>query len=176
MTEAHRKTVLVVDDEPDVVISLRMALEDAGLDVVTASNGVEALIKMHQHHADCVSLDLVMPKESGARFYRHLRRNPAWDQVPVVVVTAHAQDEMGGEDFDALFRGETDRPPEAYLEKPVKLQQYVKTVVRLVGSESGAVSAGEEGAEALRDEVSELLKDAPLETLMEVRRVLRRMS
>ena len=174
MTDQPRKTVLVVDDEPDVATALRMALEDAGFDVVTASNGHEALMKAHQQRPDCVSLDLVMPRESGARFYQHFRKNAAWDDVPVVVVTAHARDEMGEEDFDELFKGKIDPPPNAYLEKPVKLQKYVETVVGLVGSATTDQDGDEADAETLRREIADLLADAPLATLREVRRTLRR--
>ncbi len=176
MTNPSRKTVLVADDEPDVVIALRMALEDAGFNVVTASNGHEALVKMHKHRPDCVSLDLVMPRESGARFYRRLRENPAWDPVPVVVVTAHSRDDLGQGDFDELFKGHTARRPDAHLEKPVKLQEYVETVVGLVGSPAREGDWAGADAQALREEIAGMLDDAPVETLKQVLQTLRRTS
>jgi len=176
MHDERKQTVLVVDDEPDVATAFRMALEDAGFNVVTASNGAEALIKMHQHEPNCVSLDLVMPRETGARFYRHMRKNPAWDHVPVLVVTAHARDEEGGEDFDQLFKGQIDRPPDAYLEKPVKLPKYVDTVTGLIGSGGDDPACDASDAQAVRREIMGMLKDAPVHLLREARRALSRES
>ena len=75
MTDSGKKTVLVVDDEADVRNFLKAALKEAGFEVVTASDGFEALERVKQQVPDLISLDLVMPKKSGAKFYRDLTRN-----------------------------------------------------------------------------------------------------
>jgi len=69
------KTILVVDDEPDTVTFLQTTLQYAGFQVMTASNGEEALERVKEKKPDFISLDLVMPKKSGIRFLYELRKN-----------------------------------------------------------------------------------------------------
>ena len=71
-------TVLVVDDEPDVAFYLGSVLEDAGINVVFAHDGDEALDAIRRQTPDLISLDLVMPRKSGIRVLAELRRNPEW--------------------------------------------------------------------------------------------------
>jgi len=69
MPKPQDMTILVVDDEPGVVIYLKTLLEDAGFTVVTAADGNEALDHVKRRKPDLISLDLVMPKKSGIRFF-----------------------------------------------------------------------------------------------------------
>lgn len=133
MADSLDKRVLVVDDEDDVRLYLTTALEDAGFDVVTASDGFEAVAKVKEPMPDLISLDLVMPGRSGAAFYRDLRKNPAWKDIPVLIVTGHARDEHGKADLEEL----TMSGPGVYLEKPVRPDNYVANVKRLVGLDPG---------------------------------------
>jgi CheY-like chemotaxis protein len=88
MSQTTGKTVLIVDDEADTVRFLAMAVEDAGFEVMTASDGVEAIEKIKEKTPDLISLDIVMPKGGGIRCFRELQKNPAWSKIPVIVVTA----------------------------------------------------------------------------------------
>ena len=90
MTGEHRRRILVVDDEPDVRSFFRTALADAGFEVVEAADGFEALDRIREAVPDLISLDLMMPRHSGVRFYRELQKDPSWAKIPVLVVTAHA--------------------------------------------------------------------------------------
>ena len=87
MARAEEKTVLVVDDEPDVLGFLQSALDDAGFHVLTASDGNEAIECLKNHRVDFISLDLVMPNKSGARCLYEIRKNKEWSRIPVVIVT-----------------------------------------------------------------------------------------
>ncbi|MCB2211591.1 response regulator [bacterium] len=129
MAEPKDFLILVVDDEDDVREYLTMALEDAGFNVETASDGYQALELVKQVKPDLISLDLVMPKRSGAAFYRDLQKNPDWRKIPVMIVTGHARDDQGKADLEEL----TMSGPGIYLEKPVKPTNYVANVKRLVG-------------------------------------------
>jgi CheY-like chemotaxis protein len=95
MLRAEDRTVLVVDDEPNVRDYLAQILRDAGFRVVTAGDGGEALEKIRAAPPDFISLDLVMPKKSGHRLLLELRRDRELARIPVLVVTAHAHDELG---------------------------------------------------------------------------------
>ncbi|GBE30965.1 MAG TPA: response regulator [Bacteroidetes bacterium] len=129
MAEAKDFLILVVDDEDDVRDYLIMALEDEGFTVESASDGYEALELVKTVKPDLISLDLVMPKRSGAAFYRDLQKNPEWRKIPVMIVTGHAKDDQGKADLDEL----TMSGPGIYLEKPVKPGNYVANVRRLIG-------------------------------------------
>ena len=69
MTRPEDKTVLIVDDEPNVRDYLAQILRDAGFGVVTAGDGDEALEIIRENPPDFISLDLVMPRKSGHKEY-----------------------------------------------------------------------------------------------------------
>lgn len=153
------KRILVVDDEADVRGYLRAALEDAGFAVETASDGLEAMEKVRANPPDLISLDLVMPKHSGARFYREMQKDKALARIPVLIVTGHARDEFGRADFEEM----TMSGPGVYLEKPVAAHSYVAAVRRLLNLEEEASQSS--GPEELREEISRALSGANAEAL-----------
>lgn len=65
MTRAEDKTVLIVEDEPDVRLFLQTVVEDAGFNVMTAADGEEALKRAREKKPDFISLDLILPRKSG---------------------------------------------------------------------------------------------------------------
>jgi CheY-like chemotaxis protein len=115
MSEEHRKRILVVDDEADVRAYLSMALEDAGFEVMTAADGLDALEMARKNLPDLISLDLIMPRHSGARCYHDLQKDKHLAKIPVLIVTGHARDQLGRADFEEM----TMSGPGIYLEKPV---------------------------------------------------------
>lgn len=153
------KCVLVVDDEQDVRSYLKAALKDAGFRVVTADDGYDALEKIKAETPDLISLDLVMPKHSGAMFHRELRKNKDWAKIPVLIVTGHARDDLGKSDFEELIM----YGPGIYLEKPVSPKAYVNAVCQLLGIE--APSKADRSNGELRSELMDKLQDADSEAL-----------
>ncbi|MFO8057051.1 MAG: response regulator [bacterium] len=170
MTSPSEKTVLVVDDEEEVRLFLQTALEDAGFTVQTAADGMEALEKVENQQPDVISLDLVMPKKSGARFLYELRKNKQWQKIPIVLVTAHAKDDLGKKDFQDVMSGKALLGPETYLEKPVKATTYVNAIKRALNMpiEEGPE---ESGAKA---ELRGLIEEADSEKLKEALEVLKK--
>ena len=102
------KTVLVVDDEKDVVEFLRDLLTDNGFKVEVAYDGAEALEKVNQAKPDLILLDLQMPGETGTGFYRKLRNKRALKDTPVIIVSG-----MAGRNI-AVSKSVTviDKPPD----------------------------------------------------------------
>lgn len=131
--EQAKKTILVVDDEPDVRDYLQAVLEDSGFEVVTASDGVEALEKMRAARPDLISLDLVMPRKTGNKLIYEMKKDKALSKIPVIVVTAHAQDELGKRDLNDLLENRMISGPGTYLEKPVNALTYVRSIRRALG-------------------------------------------
>lgn len=154
MNDSVKRRVLVVDDEQDVRDYLTAALEDAGFEVETAADGQEAMEAVRRNPPDLISLDLVMPRHSGAKFYRDLQKDAKLHKIPVMIVTGHARDEMGRADFDEM----TMSGPGVYLEKPVRPASYVSAVRKVLGME--ALDAPEPAPDALRKELADALGGA----------------
>jgi CheY-like chemotaxis protein len=168
------KTVLVVDDEEDIRDYLSTVLEDAGFNVMTAADGEEALRRVETTVPDFVSLDLVMPKKSGLRFLHDLRRKQEWRHIPVVVVTAHANDDLGQRDFQNIFSDKKVTGPSFYLEKPVDPDQYVGLICEKLGIELTGDLAGTD-AGRLRNEAHGLIEQVDATHLPEIVRLLKTM-
>ena len=168
MVTEEKKTVLVVDDEPDLRLFLKTVLEDAGFNVMTADNGKHALERMNECKPDVISLDLVMPKMRGITLLSYLQKNPEWAQIPFIVVTAHAEDELGKEDFLKLKADKLLHSPHSYIEKPVKPAEYIQKINEMLGLE-GMASVE---AEDLKQKIKEKLRGAQKEQLEETLKLL----
>jgi len=121
---AGRK-ILVVDDEEDVRTFLTTVFEDAGAEVVTASDGDEAVAMASEHQPDLISLDLSMPGKDGVETFVELRRTAETEEIPVCVVTGHPE-------FRQVIYDRPVTPPEGYLGKPVdedKLVAYAHHII-----------------------------------------------
>lgn len=114
-----QRTVLVVDDDPDIREVVGLMLQDEGYQVATAADGLQALDEVARHLPDVVLLDLWMPAMDGWTFQAHLReRSP---ETPVVVMTAGRGQEA-----------EVDRRQVAgYLTKPFDIDSLLGAVERV---------------------------------------------
>jgi CheY-like chemotaxis protein len=172
MAKAADKTILVVDDEPNVRQYMAAILQDAGFQVKTAADGMEALEMIKQRPPDFISLDLVMPRKSGRRLFYELQKNKEWSSIPVLIVTAHAADEMGKEDLEDLLANRAMSGPGIYLEKPIKPAAYVRAIKEALGVDEPE-EAGEDPAE-LREQLEDKLRKAGPGALREALEALKK--
>ena len=100
------KTVLVVDDEQDILDLVRFRLEHDGYRVITASDGETGLALAKKERPDLCILDVMMPKLTGLEVLAHLRADTATADTPVILLTARGQDadvdrgfELGAQDY-----------------------------------------------------------------------------
>jgi two-component system alkaline phosphatase synthesis response regulator PhoP len=171
MERPEDKTILVVDDEPDVRGYLQMILEDAGFRVVSAGDGVEALELIRKDRPDFISLDLIMPRKSGHKLLFELKRDRELARIPVLIVTAHAKDEMGKKAMQEVLDSSVMSGPGTYLEKPVNPKSYVRAIRRALGMEI-APEVEEKGD--LKDELQKSLRGASVEAMREALEALRK--
>ena len=159
-------TVLIVDDEVDITSYLGTVLTDAGMNVLIAHDGDEALNSLKRRVPDLISLDLVMPGKSGIRVLMELRKNRDWSRIPVIIVTAHARDPKVQRDLRETLAGSTMVGPSLYLEKPVTPQSYLKSICDILGVEAEIeASMFGDSSESLRNEARQLLDNADSATL-----------
>jgi DNA-binding response OmpR family regulator len=168
MTNAAKKTVLVVDDEADVRNFLKVALVAAGFNVVTANDGFEALEEVKKQVPDLISLDLVMPKKSGAKFHRELTKNKEWAKIPIIIVTGHARDDLGKADLKEL----TMSGPGIYLEKPVKPDNYIAAIKKVLGMDTSAEEKEAAEQVELQSRLKNIIDAADADTLRKLKALL----
>lgn len=166
MVLASEKRVLVVDDEPDVRDFLSTCLEDAGFQVETAIDGYDALEKIEINPPDLITLDLVMPRISGIKLLRKLRKNDKTKNIPVVIVTAHAKDEMGQKDLQELYAEEVRPAPEHIIEKPITPSSLIAGIGKILGVQLTGDIAAE------RIDVLNMVKTCSPEKLREIQKLL----
>jgi CheY-like chemotaxis protein len=125
MARIMGKRVLVVDDDRVIQQLLEVNLELEGYEVVaTASDGREALEKIAELTPDLVILDVMMPKMDGIEVCRHLKRDPKTADIPVVLLSARAQ--------DLDVREGLEVGANAYLTKPFDPIELLDVVGRLL--------------------------------------------
>jgi two-component system phosphate regulon response regulator PhoB len=100
------KRILVVDDEPDLLELVRVNLSQAGFEVETAETGRQALERVRRSAPDLLILDLMLPDLSGTEVCRHLRQDPSLAEIPIIMLTARADEvdrvvglEVGADDY-----------------------------------------------------------------------------
>ena len=81
------KKILIIDDDPEILVYLKELFQDNGYDTVTASNGVEGLEKALAERPDLITLDMDMPEKGGTLFYAGLRKEEGVRETPVIVVS-----------------------------------------------------------------------------------------
>ena len=122
----EKKTVLVVDDEPDARDYLTTVLEDNGFATVIAKDGTEAIARLEEAKPDLVSLDITMPEKSGVSVYRKLREDEQLKSVPVIIITGVS------DEFQKFISTRRQVPaPDGYISKPVDAEAFVKMVMIL---------------------------------------------
>jgi CheY-like chemotaxis protein len=116
------QTVLVVDDEFGVAEVLQSILEDEGYRVVTAINGKQALTRLGEHSADVILLDYMMPIMDGTQTLAAIRKDPAFKNVPVIMMSSLEEGAVR----------ETCTDYDSFLRKPFRAMVVVRLVAQLL--------------------------------------------
>lgn len=123
---ADKKTVLVIDDEPDTVDFIRTLLEDNGYSTSTAADAKQALDLIDTQRPDLITLDITMPTMSGVKFYREMKENDARKDIPIIIVTGVS------EDFEKFISSRKNvPPPEGYVAKPIDQARLLELASQL---------------------------------------------
>ncbi len=86
------KKILIVDDEPNILLSLEFLMKKAGFDVAVAKDGEEALLQVASFQPDLLLLDVIMPGKSGYEVCEILRSDPNRDKLKIVMLSAKGRE------------------------------------------------------------------------------------
>ena len=129
--------ILVCDDERHIVRLIQVNLERQGYQVITAFDGKEGLEKVRAEKPDLCVLDVMMPYMDGFEVLQNLRKNPSTRELPVIMLTAKAQDAD-------VFRG-WQSGVDCYLTKPFNPMELISFVKRIFSSQDGSDPDGSGG-------------------------------
>ena len=124
------KTILIADDEPNIVLSLEFLLQEAGYRTEVARDGQEALDALARQVPDLILLDVMMPRMSGFDVCQLIRENPAWRAIRVVMLSAKGREV---EVQKGLALG-----ADAYVTKPFAIKDLMAEIARQLGQPPAA--------------------------------------
>jgi Fe-S oxidoreductase len=120
--------ILVIDDEPDVRVYLRMIFKDQGAEVIEAPDANQGIRAIKAENPDLITLDLILPKMTGEKLYWELRKDVRFARLPVVVVSGYIGVDAPRIDFQRFIQEKSLPQPEAILEKPINPERVLETV------------------------------------------------
>ncbi len=127
------KTILLIDDEEDLIYMMKSLLTRAGYNVITASNGEEGLAKLKQTSPHLIILDMNMPKMGGIAFYHAIASTvDAKPAYPVLVLTARANLEKTFKDFEV----------DGFMNKPFEIGEFLSEVQSILMKRDARTQSG----------------------------------
>jgi CheY-like chemotaxis protein len=122
------KKILIVDDESDPRLYLEVLFQENGYETATATDGNEAMPKVREFKPALITLDIIMPHETGQKFYRQLVKDSEFSKTPVIIVSGVTR-------YKELFARDhrTMPKPFAFIEKPIDTDELLKKVKEAVG-------------------------------------------
>ncbi len=124
-----KKTIMVVDDHPDLVTIVKTILEVKGFGVQTAHNGKEVFNLLEEKEPDLILLDIMMPEMDGLEVLTRLNGNPDTASIPVILLSAKALDE----DVRVGYKFGADR----YITKPFTKGELLEGINLVLGEDQG---------------------------------------
>jgi DNA-binding response OmpR family regulator len=122
----QKKRILIVDDEPDIVETLKMHLELEEFECLAAHDGHRGLELAMSDKPDLIILDLMLPGMDGYKISRLLKFNETYKHIPIIMLTAQVQEE------DRVLGEETGA--DHYMTKPFVIEELVAKINELLGS------------------------------------------
>ncbi len=128
----NRKKILIVDDDRQVSLALSIRLKAADYDVDVAGDGENALEKLTASVPDVVLLDMRMPGIDGLEVMRQMKRDPRLANIPVIFVSANAQ--------ETAKRAALNAGGKIFLEKPFESRALLEAIQRVLEQNSGVTT------------------------------------
>jgi CheY-like chemotaxis protein len=142
MAGEGQRTILIVDDEPEIRKLLRRVLEDRGYRAVEAERGLAALSLVKEHPPDLIILDAMLPEVHGFDIAKRLKGTERYGHIPIVMISAVYRGWRFAEDLKASYG------VDAYIEKPFRVADVIKAVENALEQRSSRVDDERISAEA----------------------------
>ncbi|MCL2639969.1 MAG: response regulator [Phycisphaerales bacterium] len=124
MSMLENKTILIVDDDPDVLAALSMTLQDQGAKVITAADGMQAVEVFEKEKPDLVILDMMLPKRSGFLVLEHIKAKKHDPRPKIIMITGN----LGSRHKSyAESQGVDD-----YINKPFRMARLLESIEKLL--------------------------------------------
>jgi CheY-like chemotaxis protein len=120
--DSHQPLIVVVEDNQDINDLLSLILEEEGYRVISTTDGVTALQMAREHHPALITLDLGLPGRDGWAIARDLQEDPATEDIPILVISAHTRD------LEAPLRRRAAR----VISKPFYIAQVINDVAEIL--------------------------------------------
>lgn len=120
------KKILIVDDEPNILLSLEFLMRREGHAVITASDGQQALDQLSEDRPDLMILDVMMPRKNGFEVCGEVRADPAFADMPILMLSAKGR--------EAEMKKGLSLGADAYITKPFSTHDLVEKVSELLMS------------------------------------------
>ena len=122
------KKILIVEDEPDPRVYLDTLLKENGFTTTTAEDGVKAMAKVKDFMPDVILLDILMPEETGVKFYRDIKKDKTLKDIPVIICSGATQ-------YKSLFNLDRQALPKpfGFIEKPVDRDELLAKINEALG-------------------------------------------
>jgi CheY-like chemotaxis protein len=127
---SEKPKVLVIDDDADLVSSVRMVMEGAGWQVYSAENGATGIERAREEAPELIILDVLMPRQDGLTTYEQLREEASLSKIPIIVLTS-VSEKLGIGFSKEEFKMHYGHAPEAFFNKPFEPQKLLDAVKRL---------------------------------------------
>jgi DNA-binding response OmpR family regulator len=118
------KKILIVDDEPSIIVPVQFLMEQNGYDVLVAFSGEEAMEVIEENQPDLILLDIMLPVIDGFEVCQRVRENPQWNKIKIILLTA-----LGS---DANVEKGLALGADAYITKPFSNIEIVDKVKELL--------------------------------------------
>ena len=123
MSDAKKK-ILIIEDEKDIIVALRLRLEANGYEVIAAGDGAEGLNKARTEKPSLIILDIMLPKLDGYKIARMLKFDQNFGDIPIIMLTAKVQQ-------SDIQRGK-EAGADAYITKPFKAEELLEQIKQLL--------------------------------------------
>jgi len=151
---SEQKTVLIVDDEPDVLTMISEYLAQEGYNILTATSGEKALRLAQEHRPFAITLDVIMPEMDGWEVLQHLKENPGTKDIPVIIVSV-SDDKATGFALGAV----------GYVTKPVDRDLLVGEINRIDGPTPHTIMVVDDN-EIERKEMAGIIEEEGMKALV----------